>query len=511
MPIYPISTPSTNIAVPNTPAPPTDPAGKQIEGLGNAVTEAAIRVKDAANKRQDFIDDTMVSDRYMTAVGDMAQAQEDAQKPEVALPINGQGGAKKYMEKAITDRQPQWMKDLSPRAQRHLERKLAPKILEYKIGAARTENRALGDFRESQYTRMEKEFIDQFSRGNAVNEKGQVTDSDGRDTEEFKALAEYIDADVRMGYKSMTQGEQAKDAALTKAAYYRAHRLVNSESEADLIQYQKLWQKESEDNGSTFLKNVDPDKRDAMNRTSHIRQTEMRTKAEEDAKKKLKEEANVFSSRMIRSFNSKDVADRLSDSQIEAGLAAYETVMPHDTVSSLLKMRDEASKNGGITDWDTYHRMKIDILSGDKSISNDRIIGTGKLASKEVEELIKLNERIVSEPGVEKTPFYKEGKEHIRTLVGGISLPGMEWMMKPQDRARYSEALYLFNQHARKVFNEGDQKAIAELPSFARTLAEGLKKAVPDDSTVMQPGDTPQSPDKPKKDSSKSSKPSWAK
>lgn len=511
MPIYPIAQNDTRIATPNTPAPPTDPTGKQLEGLGNATTEAAIRIKDAANKRQDFIDDTMVSDRYMTAVGDMAQAAEDAQKPEVALPINGQGGAKKYMDKAITDRQPQWMKDLSPRAQRHLERKLAPKMLEYKIGAAKTENRALGDFRESQYTRMEKEFVDQFSRGNAVNEKGQVVDSDGRDTEEFKALSEYIDADVRMGYKTMTQGEQAKDAAITKAAYYRAHRLVNSESEADLIQYQKLWQKENESDGSTFLKNVDAGKRDEMNRTSHIRQVEMRDRAETQAKKKLTEESHTFASKMIRSFNSKDPADRLSDSQIEQGLDAYSTVIPPETVRSLLKMRDESYRDGGVTDWDTYHQLKIDILSGDKSISNSRIMSTGKVASKEVEELIKLNERIVAEPGVEKTPFYKEGKEHIRTLVGGIALPGMEWMMKPQDRARYSEALFTFNQHARKVFNEGDQKAIAELPSFARSLAEGLKKAKPDDSTVMQEGDNPQ-PQKPvKKDTSQKSKPSWAK
>jgi len=511
MPIYPVAQNSTQIATPNTPAPPVDPAGKQIEAMGNTITETSIRMKDAANKRQDFIDDTMVSERYMDAVSDMEQAHEDAQKPEIALPVGGKGGAKKYMDDAITKRQPEWMKDLSPRAQRHLERKLAPKMLEYKIGASRTENRALGDFRESQYVRYEKEFIDQFSRGNATNEKGQVVDTDARDTEEFKALSQYIDADVRMGYKTMTQGEQAKEAAITKASYFRAHKLVNSESEADLVQYQKLYQKEQEDNGSTFLKNIDPGKRDEMNRTSHIRQTEIREKGEALAKKKLTEEANVFSSRMIRSFNSQDPKDRLSDSQIEAGLQAYETVMPHETVRSLLKMRDEESRNGGRTDWDTYHQLKIDILNGEKSVSNQRIMSTGKIASKEVEELIKLNERQVAEPGVEKSPFYKEGKEHIRTLVGGIALPGMEWMMKPQDRARYSEALFTFNQYARKVFNEGDQEKLSKLPSYARELAEQLKKVHPDDSAVMQEGDTPKSPDKPKKSESKGSKPSWAK
>lgn len=508
--IYPVGQVSTNIATPNTPAPPTDPAGKQIEAMGNTITDTALRVKHAADKRQAFIDDMQVSERYMNAVGDLETASEEAQKPEIALPLNGQPGSKKYLETEIAKRQPDWMKGLSPQAQKHLQMKLAPELLKYKINAARTENRALGDFADAQQGRMEKEFIDQFSRGNALNEKGQVVDTDGRDTEQFKLVSDHIDAEVRLGHKSMAKGEAEKDALVTKAAYYRGYKLVNSESEADLIQYQKLYQKESEEPGSTFLKNVDPDKRDSMNRTSHIRQVEMREKSEALAQKKLKEESEVFASRAIRSFNSKDPKDRITDAQFEQGLTQYESVLGHETVDALIKKKDEAAKNGGITNWDRYHQLKIDILAGDKAVSNDQII-RAPLASKEAEELIKLNERQVSEPGVEKTPFYKEGKEHIRTLVGGVALPGMEWMMKPVDRQRYSDALLQFNQYARKVFAEGDQQKISELPTYARNLAMQLKKSTTDSGAVFQEGDQPQSQDKPKKDSTSKSKPSWAK
>src|SRR5690348_16560473 len=116
MPIYPVAQVSTGIPTANTPAPPSDPRGKQMEQLGYSIEEGALRIKQAYEKRQEFIDESMVSERFMDADMQMAAAQEEAQKPENALPINGKG-ARKYMEDEISKRQPEWMKGLSQRAQ----------------------------------------------------------------------------------------------------------------------------------------------------------------------------------------------------------------------------------------------------------------------------------------------------------------------------------------------------------------------------------------------------------
>lgn len=497
MPIYPVAQVSTGIPTANTPSPPSDPRGKQLEGLGLAVEEGALRIKQAYEKRQEFIDESMVSERFMDADMQLAAAAEEAQKPENALPINGRG-ARKYMEDEIAKRQPDWMKGLSPRAQLHLQRKLAPKLLEYKIGAARIENKSVADLADAQQVRMENEFLDQFARGNAVevgeDGKMRISDADGRDSEQFKMIAEHIDTEVRLGHKTIAKGEQEKEGIITKAAYYRSRRLVNSESEADLIQYQKLYDREQAKPGSTFLKNVDPEKRDEMNYTSHKRLLEIRTRNEELSRKQLKQDGETWAGQAIRSFNSSDPKDRISDENFNLGLDKYQGVLGHEAVASLIAKKDEAAKNGGRTDWNVYHDLKISILEGEKAISNSEIISKRGLASKEVEELIKLNERIVSEPGVEKTAFYKEGKEHLRTKIGGTIVKGMEWMMKESERKRYSDALYTFNQHARDVFAKGDQKGIADLPRFARDLADSLKRQ-PGDSgdeggePVMQPGD----------------------
>lgn len=496
MAIYPRFDNSTNIATPNTPAAPTDPSGPQIEAAGQAITKGALQSKEIWQKRQDLIDEAQVTDRYLNVVGDLEMHAENMQKPEVALPVNGQGGARQYMEKVLSDAQPEWYKGLSPRAQKHLQHKLAPKILEYKIGAARAENRALGDFSEAQGVRLKEAFIDRFSRGVATNEKGEIVDDDGAKSEEFSFLSGHIDEQVRLGYKKMAEGEKEKEAALTTASYYRANKLVQSESEADLVQYQKTWQQENEQAGSTYLRRVDANKRDDLNRTAHIRQTEMREKQEREAKKKLTEESNAFSSRVIRSFNSQDPKDRMSDAQIQQGLTAYESVMPHETVTSLLKLKDESWRAGGVTDPDTFHRVRIDILAGEKPVTTNQILRNvpDKLSAKDAEALIQLNDKQMAEPGVEKTAFYKAGKEQLklRILGNATMLPGMEWMIKPADATKYSDALYQFNQYARKAFQKGE--GVEDLEAYARKLADSLKAPKPgeDNGAAKQPGDNPQ-------------------
>lgn len=78
-------------------------------------------------------------------------------------------------------------------------------------------------------------------------------------------------------------------------------------------------------------------------------------------------------------------------------------------------------------------------------------------------------------------------------------LPGMEWMIKPQDATKYSDALFQFNQYARKAFQKGE--GVEDLEAYARKLADSLKKPERegDSGSSVQPGDKPQPQKKPEK------------
>lgn len=498
MPVFPRYQGSVGVQTPNTPAAPEDPTGQQVYRMGRQIEQTNLQVKEALDRRQEFKDETLATQRYMDAVTDLEGVSEELDKPENAL------NAKEYFDQALNERRPKWYEGLSGGAQLKLERKLFPKMLEYKVNAGKRENRALGDLHEAEYTRLEEAFVDRFSRGVGP-------DGDGRDSEEYQILEQYVDNGVRMGYRGQANGEKTKELALTKAAYARGNRLVESESGADLQQYIDMYQREKSVPGSTFLRNIDPVKRDDMNRKAYTRQFELREKREVESKKALKENSDVFTNRVLRSLHSQDPKDRLSDAQIDQGLSMYESVMPRETTEALLRLRNQPYLEGGTTNFDIYHRIKIDVLAQDRPVSDHEIVryaGQG-LSSKHVEELIRLNKDSSTEAGVEKTAFFKEGKEHLRTLVGGVSLPGMEWMMRPVNRRAYSDALFTFAQHARKVYASGDSKAISELPAFARNLAASMRPKDEDGGGAAQPGDKIDA-DKLKTDRSKSPKPAFA-
>ena len=280
-------------------------------------------------------------------------------------------------------------------------------------------------------------------------------------------------------------------------------KLTQSDTEADLDQYLKNYSAEQATPGSTFLRNLDAGKRDDLAHRASTRKVELREKAEVTATKELKKQESTFVGNVVRSFASTDPKDRMSDVDIAAGLDRFSTIMPRETVDAITKLQTEPYREGGTTNWDTYHRLKIGILSQDVPMTSNQILRNvpDKLSAKHAEELIKLNDTSSAEAAVEKTSFFKEGKEHIKVLLGGTPIPGMEWMMKPSDQKRYSDALFTFSQYARKVYASGDGVALAKLPSYARDMAMGLRgaNAGTEGGGAQQPGDVPSSPTKPPK------------
>lgn len=504
MPIYPRTAASPGVSTASSPNAPKDPSGQQLYELGKQAEQTTAVLTDIKHKRDEFKDETNANERYMTAMLDLETVNEDLQNPANAE------DAKAFFAKEYADRRPKWYEGLSPRAQMKLEQKLFPRELEYRVNAGRIENRALGDKHEAVGVGMKNLFIDSFARSavTSFNADGSVVagaDVDGTLTREFMEYTAYLEDGKRLGYRKPQAVEQEKEAAIATAAFYRANKLVGSESEADLRQYTKLYRAESASPGSTFLRNIDAGKRDDMNTKASTRVVELREKAEVVATRELKRQESAFVGRVVRYFSMSpdDQAkmkpeERLSNDQIEAGLNQFSTIMPRETVDAITKLQTQKYREGGITNWNTYHDLKIRILSQDAPLTEHNILRNVpvSLSAKHAEELLKLNEATSAESAVEKTRFFKEGKEHIRTLIGGTMLPGMEWLMKTVDRQRYSDALFNFSKHARKVYAEGDQAQIAALPEYARKLATTMKMAGNEGTGAKQLGDTPQTQQK---------------
>jgi hypothetical protein len=476
MPIYPREAASPGVPTQNTPMAPLSPQGRQVQQFGEQAVDTSLRLEDVRRKREEFRDDTLVNQRLMDASEQMAEMEIELQKPENAL------RAKEYFDQELQDRRPKWMEGLSPRAQLKLEQRLLPRQLEFKIGAAKMEHRAMADMRDGEFVRMSNNFADRFSRDVVSFDKdGAVVyggDQDGKDTREWQMMEQYLDEDARMGYRKIGDVEKIKEAELGKASFYRANKLTQSDSVADLTQYTKLYRAEMQAPGSTYLKRLDPDKRDALNNRAHTRILEIREKQEVQEKKILTQDSNVFVSNVLRSYADPDIAKRMKPEEFETGLSRYSPIMPRETVDALLKLREAPRLEGGVSDPDAYNRIMVDVLSGEKVVTQHDIVryigeGPGKISAKDAMRILKENDTTQAEHAVEKTRYYKEGNTHLKVLVGGVLVPGFEWAMRPAEAKKYSDALFLYNKHARQVYQTGNAADLAALPEFARAL--GMK------------------------------------
>lgn len=468
MPIFPRYSPGAMPAAPSTPSLNVGAAGlpgQQLEQAGKQILGAGQFLKQVADKRKEFKDDTMVASRYLDAVSDLELIQSNMDQPDVAL----QG--KQYWATEYAKKSPKWFEGLSPEAQRKLRDKIGAKTIEYQVYAGRRENKAWADYHEATLVREEEALTDKFARG--------VGPDDASALDEFKPYAKNVDRGVQLGYETMKEGEERKKKVITNAAYVRAHRLTSGDSEADLAQYLKLYAQEEKDPGSTFLRLVDADKRLSLRTAAYDRQTTLREKREKDMEKARKTEGNAFMNQVIRSFSTGDPADRMSTERIMRGLEEYEDVISREATVAIMKLVEQPRLEGGITNPEVLHRLRIGILAEDGSVRRPsdivRHIGEN-LSAKDAEALLtQFNAQQSTEPGVEKNSFYKEGIKHLNALLlrGAPGLPGLQVLMRPQDAQRYSDGLLAFNKYARKLFQDPNAD-LSVLPAYARNLANSL-------------------------------------
>jgi len=152
-----------------------------------------------------------------------------------------------------------------------------------------------------------------------------------------------------------------------------------------------------------------------------------------------------------------------------------EGLLPVETYRSVLALTEKPYLDGGVTNWDHYHDLRIRVLAGDQGLSKQSIIRSvpDKLAAKEAEGLLAIYETRMKEDDISKDTFYKQGQNQIQIiLAGGTGLSEFLGMpiLKPGDRVKYSDTLLAYDRYARQLQQQG--KSLDVLPAYAAKIAK---------------------------------------
>lgn len=294
MPIFPqYQQFSTNIATQTNPSAPSNPRPGEIEGLGQATERAGTTFAVLEKKKREMVEDADVMDRAANAVADMEAIHETLNTDQDAA-IRG----KSYFDEQYKNVSKDWYKGLSSRAQNELARKIYGRTLEYRIGAGKIENRAVMNVARSSLDRMGQQYVEVESR--------RIDPSDASDSWEHQ---QFIEAGNRLvAQRAMTPEEWAnkQQTVLAAGAYSRAHKIIASDSEAELKNFLDIATKSREETDPekdpTFLKNMKPEQREALvqmaqNRIEHLRAQAVAAKNQEwtDTHRQLEEQQKAVS------------------------------------------------------------------------------------------------------------------------------------------------------------------------------------------------------------------------
>src|SRR5690349_259512 len=241
---------STSIATPSTPKLPDDPAIQQLGQLGKATEGLGNTLGQVMQKRNALEDEATAMQRLIMASSDLSDITDSLSKPEI-----GRKGREVFSQ-TVEQQRAKWFKDLSPGAAARLEQHLAPKLIEYKQAAAKIENRVhLNDYQGGGVVAM-TQFAEIASR--------RTGPDDASETPEFAALKQYLAVGEKNGYYTPEEVEKTKQQALTAGASSRLYKVVSSDSQDEIKNVLRVYDKEDDKPGSTFLAHMDPHKRTSM-------------------------------------------------------------------------------------------------------------------------------------------------------------------------------------------------------------------------------------------------------
>lgn len=232
MPIFPTyQGVSTSIATQRTPELPSDPATKQLGALGQATEQLGNTLGQVMQKRQALDDEAMAMQQYMKASSDLSDLADSFEKPEIGR------NARETFSKVVEQKRAEWFKGLTPGAAARLEQHLSPKLIQYRSGASKIENRIhLNDY-QAGGVKASMQFVDAASR---------ITDfRDGKDTDEYKALESYYSVGEKNGYYTPQEKEHELNKALIAASVSRVTKIANSSDKNEILNLLDLYDLEN--------------------------------------------------------------------------------------------------------------------------------------------------------------------------------------------------------------------------------------------------------------------------
>jgi hypothetical protein len=218
------------------------------------------------------------------------------------------------------------------------------------------------------------------------------------------------------------------------------------------------------------------------------RQERDEAKAEQAAVTAAKKAAGLFKQDALANFDPLSPKyQKMDNAAFEAGLDAHAEHMTLDEGRALRALREKPHREGGISNPDLYHALRLRLLTQDPTVSRASIVRFarpgGGLSAKDAGDLIKLVEETEQAKDVSQRPMYREGVKHITILMTGVTadiasgmgIPILTLPMKEAQARKYSDVLIEFRRRAIKMEQAGE--SLADLPTIGKKMAEAALAA----------------------------------
>lgn len=291
-----------------------------------------------------------VGERYLTAVEEMDKqfvAIENSPDREKATEVWG-----KYIE----DRLPSWQAGLNEEAALALRERLVPKRAEYGHRARVLEIKDLQDRTNTVILGHAKSFVDAFARSGP----------DGpEETREFELLKEAYGHAIASNAKDRKVAATELLSHRQEASAAKAHAMIESGNPGSLLKLRDLIAQEEEKPGSTFLKYVDPDRRNAIKKAMRSEDEQLRRRRIEDA-----DRARDAMARAIK--QQQEEWERRSDTMLVQGTITESWIedgkrlgLASDEKARFYREAVEKRRTGeiGPNDEPTFRRLSLDVWS----------------------------------------------------------------------------------------------------------------------------------------------------
>jgi hypothetical protein len=305
-----------HVKIPRYPFPEQDiattryPTVEQPSTLGNALVGVSQLAQTAATiygKKKELDDANMIADRYMAAVTDMEAVHTELQRTP-----DSRRTAKQTWAERVTELSAKWTDGLDALTKQRFDREIFPKVVEYKHKATVLQDKQSVDEGKAGIVQG-RAFAEQSAADLSVPDHKAfeflyTQKKDG--AYEYGPYYRYLKGLASAGLIGEDDAEREFLSAQKEASYARAQRLATLSPRA----YVDTSERESVRAGSTFLRFLDANKRNELDKYAYGRievldkaAIEKRKQQEEDLKKRQDADEEEADRRVSVKFRNRDL------------------------------------------------------------------------------------------------------------------------------------------------------------------------------------------------------------